>query len=154
MQRTWLRSYLKANEKEILEMLREEALLNLTNLQVQVAAVRRWIINLHLQRVWRVVKERYFKRVVIFRLFELRAQRARFVAERFRFWTVVKYGSLDKKHLNKMRHELIFNGICMKEMTEWRCKRKILLFLVVYYGELSKTPLYLFLPLSCYVILV
>ena len=51
------------------------------------------------------------------------------MSERFRFWTVVKFGSLDKKHLNKMRHELIFNGICMKPMAEWRSKRKIVAFL-------------------------
>ena len=55
-----MRSYLKANEKEILEMLREEALANLTNLKIQIEAVRRWNIMVHIKKVFMEVRARYF----------------------------------------------------------------------------------------------
>ena len=66
-----LKSYLKANRPAILEMIREEALMNLTDLKIQVESVRRWVIMFHVWRIFQNIRAKYFKKVVFFRIHEL-----------------------------------------------------------------------------------
>ena len=66
-----LKSYLKANRPAILEMIREEALMNLTDLKIQGESMRRWVIMFHVWRIFQNIRAKYLKKVVFSRIHEL-----------------------------------------------------------------------------------
>ena len=120
---------MKINEKAVTELLIEENLDYLAELKVQIEIVRRWIVLMKFQHIMQTVRKAYTQKVVIHRLNELKKQRARFVSERFKFWTLISYKNVDTKRLNMLRHGTLFTGLTLKLGAEMKAKKKLISFL-------------------------
>lgn len=75
------------------------------------------------------MKTKYMKKVTIYRLQRLMRQRAQFVAERFRFFTIFCYRGIEKKLENRLRHGTRLMGMMINPGAELEAKHKIRAFL-------------------------